>query len=221
VEVFPRGADLGVAFRADAKAEGQLVRIGAWECLGGTPPHRARWYGVTLTKANAPWAFARGEPFRLIASLELFATLMSVIAFADRWPRSAKGRVQLTGITDNAGNTFTVSKMMTSKFPLVVILAELAMQLQARDMDLDLTWTPRDQNEEADAITNNEVGAFDASLEIKLDMSNLGFLVLDELMTMAERLYGEVKEARSKRKEAGVVAAKFPRRAPLRERDPW
>ena len=54
VEVFRKGPDLGVAFRADAKAEGQLVRIGGWECRGGIPPGRARWFGVTLTRANAP-----------------------------------------------------------------------------------------------------------------------------------------------------------------------
>ena len=28
-------ADLGLAFRADAKAEGHIVRVGGWECVGG------------------------------------------------------------------------------------------------------------------------------------------------------------------------------------------
>ncbi len=31
-------ADIGLAFRADAKAEGQIVRVGGWECLGNTRP---------------------------------------------------------------------------------------------------------------------------------------------------------------------------------------
>ena len=30
----PRGVNLGVAFRADAKAEGQNMVIGGWECVG-------------------------------------------------------------------------------------------------------------------------------------------------------------------------------------------
>ena len=37
-------ADLGIAFRADAKAEGQCVRLGGWECLGNTLPAHARWF---------------------------------------------------------------------------------------------------------------------------------------------------------------------------------
>ena len=42
VAVLPRGPEVGMAFRADAKAEGQLVRVGAWECVGGCPPREAR-----------------------------------------------------------------------------------------------------------------------------------------------------------------------------------
>ena len=35
---------------------------------------------------------------------------------------------------------------MTSKFPLVVVLAELAAQLKKRSLKLDLQWFPRGQN---------------------------------------------------------------------------
>ena len=107
-------ADLGIAFRADAKAEGQCVRLGGWECLGNTLPAHARWFSVDLNKVNAPWAFSRGEPFRTIASLELFATLLCVVTFGDAWPVGASDDVLLQGITDNLGNTFAVSKLMTS-----------------------------------------------------------------------------------------------------------
>ena len=46
--------DLGLAFRADAKAEGQLVRVGGWECIGGAVPRAARWFSVELTRTSAP-----------------------------------------------------------------------------------------------------------------------------------------------------------------------
>ena len=45
---------------------------------------------------------------------------------------------------------------MSSKFPLVVILTEMAVQLQSRKLELDLDWIPRNQNKEADAITNEK-----------------------------------------------------------------
>jgi len=54
--VRPRGLEVGPAFRADAKAEGQVVAIGGWECLGGCTPGRARWFSVSLDRALAGWA---------------------------------------------------------------------------------------------------------------------------------------------------------------------
>ena len=57
-EIRLTSQDLGIAFRADAKAEGQCVIIVGWECLAGARPATARWFAVDLTRANAPWAFA-------------------------------------------------------------------------------------------------------------------------------------------------------------------
>ena len=41
VTIRPISEDLGPAFRGDAKAEGQVVVVGGWECLGGCPPAQA------------------------------------------------------------------------------------------------------------------------------------------------------------------------------------
>ena len=59
----------------------------------------------------------------------------------------------LRGVTDSLSNTFVLSRMMTSKFPLVVILGELAAQMRAKDMELGLEWVARSQNKEADSLT--------------------------------------------------------------------
>ena len=98
--------DLGIAFRADAKAEGQLVVVGGWECIGGRRPADARWFSVQLTRKTAPWAFSKGEPFRTIAALELFGTLLCVVLFGDQWPKGSSGTMMLEGITDNLGPHF-------------------------------------------------------------------------------------------------------------------
>ena len=68
-------------FRADAKADGDHVGIGGWECKNETPPDRARWFYVKVIRIKFPWMFACGEPFRLIASLELLGTLFCWLAF--------------------------------------------------------------------------------------------------------------------------------------------
>jgi hypothetical protein len=61
-----------IAFRADAKAEGDDVGLGGW-CVDERGPEFSKWFKVKLDRKSAPWAFRSGEPFRTIASLELFA----------------------------------------------------------------------------------------------------------------------------------------------------
>ena len=40
----------------------------------------------------------------------------------DQWPKGEAGGIPLCGITDNAGNASSMTKMMTTKFPLVIML---------------------------------------------------------------------------------------------------
>ena len=47
-----------------------------------------------------------------------------------------RGSVIISGFTDNAGNEAVLNKLMTSKFPLVVILTELAEQLKQGEFDM-------------------------------------------------------------------------------------
>lgn len=66
-------------------------------------------------------------------------------------------RVSVGGLTDNIGNRFAVARLLTTKWPLDVFVSELATQLEVRNLLLQLSWVPRDQNAEADAITNGVV----------------------------------------------------------------
>ena len=221
-EIRLTSQDLGVAFRADAKAEGQCVRIGGWECLAGTRPADARWFAVDLTKASAPWAFARGEPYRTIASLELFATLVCVTTFGGAWPAGATGEVRLQGLTDNLGNTFAVTKLMSSKFPLVVFLAELAAQLRSRKMALSVGWTPRDQNEEADALTNGDYAQFSAANRVNVIIGDVPWLVLPKMMAVAGNIFEEVQRRKASRDRSPARAPPAKKaKGGLRQRDPW
>ena len=83
---------------------------------------------MTLTRATAPWAYARGEPFRTIASLELLGTLVSLVLLVPVEDRrgDASALISLTCSTDNQGNSFLLDKLLTTRYPLGVILMELA-----------------------------------------------------------------------------------------------
>ena len=73
------GHHAGEVFRLDAKAEGEKVSVGGWLTKGGMKAKDAPWFAVELTRSNDPWAFARGEAFRVMASLELLGALVGVM----------------------------------------------------------------------------------------------------------------------------------------------
>ena len=153
---------LGEVFRLDAKAEGEQVAVGGWRCRGVSSTHEASWFAVKLNRRNAPWAFTRGEAFRTIASLELLGVLLGVMVLMPEISaeQESLGSVSLTCGTDNQGNTYLLDKLLTTKYPLGVVLMELATQLGRRAVTLRADWLPRLQNEEADALTNMDFRHF-------------------------------------------------------------
>ena len=48
-----------------------------------------------------------------------------------------------TAGTDNQGNSYLLDRMMTTKYPLVVVLMELAHQMRLRRLVLRARWLPR------------------------------------------------------------------------------
>lgn len=217
VIVKPILQDIGLAFRADAKAEGQDVAIGGWECIGGRGAEAARWFSVRLTRKNAPWAYSRGEPYRTIAALELYATLMCVAVFGDAWRGAQVGRMAVSGVTDNQGNSFVLSRLMCSKFPLLVVLAELSEQLRDRDLEMGLFWVPRDQNEEADALSNSDFESFSPDLRIEVDPAEICWKILPQMLEASEEIHREVQELR--KEPGGKKIAKQRPEEKLRERE--
>ena len=215
------GTDLGMAFRADANAEGQVVCVWGWECIGGTPPERARWFSLRLDRRSAPWAFAQGEPFRATAALELFATLLCIMVFGGAWPSQSAGTIGLTGITDNSGDTFAPARLMTSKFPMFVILAEFAVQIRRRSLELDFHWVPRDQIEEADALTNEEFGASAPERRVRVDLEGMWWELLPRMLEAAEDLYRQVQERSTQGRSRPPEKAKRAPAEKLRAREPW
>jgi len=218
-------------FRSDAKAEGENIVIGGWEVADAKgrriAQHEARWFQVTLDRVSAPWAYRRGEPFRVIAALELLGTILAVKLFLGPTEKegSWSGKLSAGASTDNQGNRFVVNRFMTTKFPLLAFVCELATLLEERSCLVDVGWVPRDQNEEADAITNGDIGGFDKDKEVEVVWD---FVVLDKLLDLGDKFYAEVQEekARAKEDRAGcgakvAASGKRKRKAGLKVTDPW
>ena len=185
---------------------------------------------MKLDESNTPWLRTRGEPFQVIASLEWLATLYAVKAF---WPEGAAdgGVVTLTGtgVTDNRGNSYVVSRMLTTKFPLCAILMELAEQLESRGSWLKQAWCPREQNIEADALTNGDFHQFSPENRIEMNPVEMKWVTLEEMLEAGGSMEQELRRLREEKKaikaRAKYVKKRLKRKRSaadaLRNKDPW
>ena len=215
--------DLGVLFKTDAKGEENEVVIGGWLCCDGRSTKEAPWFSISLSEVEAPWLFARGHASRTIASSELLATLVAVFLFipvasGNEETLPSRGTIKCQGLTDNAGNAFVVSKLMTTKFPLSAVLMQLSTMLSERNLWLDLTWVRREENTEADALTNSDFALFSLERRVHVEWKDLPFQVLEALVKLGSEFVQEI----DKFKEAKKRCSGLP---PLRKRrkvlTPW
>ena len=152
---------LGALMRVDARAD-IAVAVGGWRPTRDENGHidrsRSPWFAVELNRSNAPWAFHKGEPYKAISALELFATLLGTIAFA---PAGGDGEVEcaavVTSHTDSQVAAYALTRLMSSSFPLCCVLMELAARLEESRTILELNWIPREENQEADDLSNLKI----------------------------------------------------------------
>ena len=119
--------------------------------------------------------------------------------------------------------------MMTTTFPLCAVLMELTEQLDLRDDWLRVSWTPRDQNAEADALTNGHFHQFDPVNRIDLRPEDMSWVLLDEMLkaggAMTEELLAlkaqkRALKLRSKELKKQLKKKKLPSDS-LKVREPW
>ena len=223
------GKSVGRYFKADARADGDEVHVGGFEVTDEKAGLKAcRWFSFSLNRTNAPWAFVKeGEAFRVIASLEMFATILCVVLFVEPKPINATMLMTMSGVTDNEGNEALIVKNMTSKFPLYLMLIELAEQLSLRNMTVDLQWQRRDRNQAADDLTNGKFEEFSPQLRIGTELSKISWLVLPRILEEATALHEDVKSKKLENMSKGLErktdsGKKRKRKAEgLRTSDPW
>ncbi len=209
-------------FRVDAHAEGDDVGIGGWlphvDEAGAVRVDLSRWFAVSLTRVSAPWAFHRGEPFKAIAALEALAALVGYVVLADEHREGADTVALIPGFTDNRGNQFALSRLQTTKYPLILLVMELACQLERRSQRLSIQWAPREYNVEADRLANGDSSGFDPAYRVHVNIADFNWIILHDLMEAGAEFEKERAARGRQPRHRGEKGAKKP---PFRERHPW
>jgi len=220
---------LGEAIRVDAKAEGETATIGGWlpqrDEEGKIDLARSPWFFVRLDDQSAPWAYEKDrKPFRVVASLEALAVLVAVLTLtAPVAGCSRRGSVLLPLLTDNRGNSYALTRLMSTKYPLCLLVMELAVALEERGLALTAEWAPREWNAEADALTNERFDGFAETNRVAFDMRSHPWRVLDKLLSDGRQFYQNAQSARAAARALAAQPRKRAKgkRASLKETDPW
>ena len=209
-----------LTFFSDAKAENGKAYVGGYLWNG----HEVlSWYAAEVLPSWAPWAFIKNDPQRTIASLELLGTLLCVKLWGSKMSGQSRSAGSITGATDNQGNTYAVTKLMSTKFPLPILLMELSETLRLGSVFLDLHWVPRERNQWADDLTNGEFKHFPMDRRQALDAHAIQWHVLGKLLEVAQAFHDEMvmeKGAAKQRRGGGHVSSGTVRKA-KRARTKW
>jgi len=111
---------------------------------------------------------------------------------------------------------------------MAILLLELMELMRTCRIHLDLQWVRRDDNVEADAITNEEFGMFSEQLRVPVDPKKVKWLALSGMFEAGQRLYESINAEREAQRKRGPGGAEVPGRATkrrlmdsLKMADPW
>ena len=141
----------GDAFRTDAKCTDGLVVLAGWEL------ETRKWFSLRVYPKDAAFLFKpNGESQWASTSAELMASMLALSAFG--WLRADKHRKSLqvcfNAGTDNRANEALTAKRSSTRWPLMALNMQMSSMLAKARLSLRLRWRPREENTEADDLTN-------------------------------------------------------------------
>ena len=142
-------------------------------------------------------------------------------AFHTPTGREGRAIAASKGITDNQGNSFLLNKMTSTRFPLNAILIQAATNLEVSGQWLDLQWVSREDNKEADALTNLDYKLFDAHRRIEVGVDSATFPVLFYMLKEGRQLYENLEEQKRENRVQGVKRQRVALEDKLKSKDPW
>ncbi|CAL1156421.1 unnamed protein product [Cladocopium goreaui] len=132
--------------------------------------------------------------------------------------KGGKGRCWVRAGTDNQGNSYAVSGLMSTKYPLTVLIMELSETLRARNCELDLQWIPREQNQLADDLTNQVFTKFPLDCRVQFVGGDTKWIVLEKLMEKAKEFHLELATEKKRKVSEPAKERKVKKQKLL---EPW
>ena len=210
------------SFRTDAKcAEGYVV-LGGWDLSAGSETREAPWFCLKLLPGDAPWLFKEdGSSQWASIAAEFLGTMVALKAFG--WLESgAQVREWTTLIyagTDNRANPQALRKGGSVTWPLMGLMMQMADSDSLIDIGgkLRLEWRPREENQEADNLTNEIFDGFDPRKRVTIQLGDIPL----ELFLSLQNAYAEFDQKRKECKMVNPLRVRTSKKVKLSEKTPW
>ena len=165
-------------FRTDAKCEPGRVVVAGWSTMQGLDTKQAPWFSLEIKPNDLPFLFKEdGESGWASTSAEFLASYAAMFAFGHLQGTVAgvKDCVQVSvcGGTDNKSTPEVQRKGLTTKWPLFGLQMCAHAEMKKVNKRLVLNWRPRDENSNADALTNSDFSGFSPGLRVPLVLQQL------------------------------------------------
>ena len=200
----------GPVIYTDARASDEDACLGGYLAVS-EDLKECPWFSIDVDETLAPWLKVRSSPKRVIAALELLATIIAIKLWGHQIGK--RSRAKMKAFTDNRGNAFALVRGMSTKFPLTVLLMELAEELRVEDRRMDLEWVRRDSNIEADELSNGNWSRFDPSRRAVFDPRIHKWKVLEKMQRKSQELYEELKKMKQEKSTAKLVSGRKTKKA--------
>eukprot|EP00439_Symbiodinium_sp_Y106_P005782 s7996_g1.t1 len=208
------------AFRTDAKCETGRVVIAGWSLQKGTCTKDSDWFALEILPAQAPWLFkSDGSSQWASTSAELLASYAALHVFGhlNFEDRRDHLRLVINAGTDNRSAPSIQQKGLSNKWPVQAIHMQMVSCLHSCHKICRLQWRPREENVEADNLTNFRFEKFTAANRLHLEFSELEFSLLDMLVMAHESFEAE----RSKLAARFIKGEKASKRQKTEEKTSW
>ena len=148
--------------------------------------------------------------------MELLATLVAVRLWTKDLKSYGLGIYWIRAGADNQGNSYAVNKLMSTEFPLTLLVLELSETFRRRHCGFNLEWIPREHNQLADDLTNEDCSKFPMESRVKW-VGDRKWYVLEQLMEKSNEFFTEPQK--SKMESKGVKRKVSPKGR--RKLDQW
>ena len=208
------------AFRADAKCERGRIVLGGWSLERGLNTKEAQWFILDLTPQDVPALFKDDLSSEWAStSAELLGSYAGLVAFGHASPAGGRDRLklQICAGTDNKATPAITARGLSNKWPVQGIHMQLATTMRQANKLCKLDWRPREENQDADDLTNHCTRNFTPELQVPLTMKDIPMDLFEEL----HKSYGDFKAAKEKLLSSEKGEPKATKRQKLLDKTEW